>query len=74
MPYGIVRWFNRKTGAGFIRTDDGEDVIFLNGDIRDTDLSLLYKGARVRLDVLMCEYGGLTAINVKATELPNGNE
>jgi hypothetical protein len=28
----------------------------------------------VRLDVLMCEYGGLTAINVKATELPNGNE
>jgi hypothetical protein len=25
MPYGTVKWFNAKTGAGFIRTDDGEE-------------------------------------------------
>jgi len=69
MPYGTVRWFNKKTGAGFIRTDDGEDVIFLNGDIRDTDPTSIYKGSRVSLDVLKSRSGDLAAINVKSSEI-----
>jgi len=28
MSNGTVRWFNRTVGAGFIRTDDGENVMF----------------------------------------------
>jgi cold shock CspA family protein len=68
MPYGTVRWFNTKTGAGFIKTDEGEHVLFLNSAIRDSAPSAIFRGARVCLDVLKSKYG-LTAINVRATEL-----
>jgi cold shock CspA family protein len=73
MPYGTVRWFNAKTGSGFIRTDDGENVLFLNGAIKDSDPSSIHRGVRVYLDVLKNQYG-LMAINVNATELPKGHE
>jgi cold shock CspA family protein len=72
MPYGTVRWFNPKTGAGFIRTDDGENVLFLNGAIQDSDPCSIHRGARVCLDVLKSQYG-LTAINVRVTESPDGH-
>ena len=73
MPYGIVRWFNTKTEAGFIRTDDGENVLFLSGAIQESDPSSIRKGVRVCLDVLKSQYG-LTAVNVRATESPEGHE
>ena len=73
MPKGTVRWFNAKTGAGFIRTDDGENALFLNGDIQDSDPTSIHRGARVCLDVLKSQYG-LKAINVRATELLEGHE
>jgi cold shock CspA family protein len=68
MPYGTVKWFNTKTGAGYIRTDRGENVLVLNGNIRDSDRREIHKGARVSLDVLKDQYG-LLAINVRSTEL-----
>jgi CspA family cold shock protein len=73
MLYGTVRWFNPKTGAGFIRTDDGENVLFLNGAIQDSNLSSIYRGVRVSLEVLKSQYG-LKAINVRSAELPEGHE
>jgi cold shock CspA family protein len=73
MPYGTVKWFNTKTGAGYIRTDRGENVLFLNGAIRDSARGSIHKGARVCLDVLKGQYG-LTAINVIATELLDRHE
>jgi cold shock CspA family protein len=73
MPYGTVKWFNTKTGAGYIRTDKGEDVLFLNGAIHDSDPRSIHKGTRVCLDVLKSKYG-LTAINVRASELPESRE
>ena len=73
MPYGTVRWFNTKTGAGFIRTDNGENVLFLNGAIQDSDPCSIHSGARVCLDVLKSQYG-LTAINVRVTELLEGHD
>ena len=73
MSNGTVRWFNAMTGAGFIRTDDGENVLFLNGAIRDSDPSSIRKGTRVCLEVLKSQCG-LTAINVRASELPEGHE
>ncbi len=72
MTYGTVRWFNKKMGAGFIRTDDGESVSFLNHSIRNSDISSIRGGTRVCLEVLKSKCG-LTAINVKATELPSQN-
>jgi cold shock CspA family protein len=73
MPHGTVRWFNTKTGSGFIRTDEGENVLFINGDIRDSDPGSISRGARVSLDVLKSKYG-LTGINVRATEMTKGHE
>ncbi len=73
MPYGIVRWFNAKTGAGFIRTDDGENVLFLSGSLQDSDPSSICRGVRVRLDLLKSKYG-FTAINVRLAELPEERE
>jgi len=72
MHYGTVRWFNKKTGAGLIRTDDGEGVIFLNSDIQDSDPSSIDKGSRVTLDVQKSRSGVLAAINVRSTELSHG--
>jgi cold shock CspA family protein len=43
-------------------------VLFLNGVIRNSDRGSIHKGARVCLDVLKGQYG-LTAINVRSTEL-----
>jgi cold shock CspA family protein len=65
MSNGTVRWFNQTIGTGFIRTDDGENVLFLNGAIQDSDPSSIHRGVRVCLDVLKSKYG-LTAINVRA--------
>ena len=69
MPHGTVRWFNKKTGAGYIRTDNGEHVIFFNTDIRDPGPSSIYTGSRVSLDVLKTRSGDLAAFNVKSTEI-----
>jgi cold shock CspA family protein len=68
MPYGTVRWFNPKTGAGFIRTDDGENVLFLSSAIQDSEPSSIYRGVRVCLDILKSKYG-LAAINVRIAEM-----
>jgi CspA family cold shock protein len=65
MSNGTVRWFNQTIGAGFIRTDDGESVMFLHIAVKKSDPSLIREGARVSLDVVENKYG-LTAINVKA--------
>ena len=73
MPYGTVRWFNAKTGAGFIRTDDGENVLFLSGSLQHSEPRLIYRGVRVCLDLLKSKYG-FTAINVRLTELQEGHE
>jgi cold shock CspA family protein len=69
MSNGTVRWFNRTIGTGFIRTDDGQNVLFLHSAVNESDPSLIREGARVCLDVLESQYG-LRAINVRAAELP----
>jgi cold shock CspA family protein len=69
MSNGTVRWFNRTIGAGFIRTDDGENVMFLCSVIRGVDPSAIREGLRVDVDIL--ESGdGYLAKNIKAIELP----
>jgi cold shock CspA family protein len=69
MPYGTVKWFNKKTGAGFIRTDDGENVLFVSS-LESSDPRAIYNGARVSLDVLKSHYGGLMGINIRAANIP----
>ena len=63
MSNGTVMWFNRMIGAGFIRTDDGESVLFRHSAVKESDPSLIREGARVSVDVLETQYG-FTAIDV----------
>ncbi len=65
MSNGIVKWFNRTIGAGFIRTDDGENVLFLQSAIRESDPGLIREGSRVSVEVLET-HCGLTATRVRA--------
>ena len=67
MSSGTVRWFNRTIGAGFIRTDDGKNVMFLNNVIKDFDPQGMKEGLRVSLDLLESQ-DGFTAVSVKALE------
>ena len=67
MSSGTVRWFNRTIGAGFIRTDNGENVLFLHSAVRESDPGFIREGARVNVDFLESQ-NGLTAINVRAAE------
>ena len=69
MSNGTVRWFNRTIGAGFIRTDDGENVLFLHSAVKESDPSLIREGSRVSVDVLESQYG-FTATHVRAVKLP----
>jgi cold shock CspA family protein len=62
-----VRWFNRSIGAGFIRTDEGENVMFLNSAIRDFDTKAVREGLRVSLDILESQYG-FSAVNVRSVD------
>jgi cold shock CspA family protein len=64
---GTVRWFNRSIGAGFIRTDDGENVLFLNNSIRDLDSKNVREGLRVSLDLQESPYG-FSALHVRVIE------
>jgi len=65
MTNGTVRWFNRTIGAGFIRTDDGENVMFLHSAVKESDPSVIREGARVSVDILESQYG-FTATKVRA--------
>jgi CspA family cold shock protein len=69
MSSGTVRWFNGTIGAGFIRTDDGENVLFLRSAVRESDPGLIREGARVDVDFLESQ-NGLTAVKVRAAESP----
>ena len=69
MSSGTVMWFNRTIGAGFIRTDDGDSVLFRRSSVKESDPSMIREGARVRVDVMESQYGP-TAIHVRAFGLP----
>jgi cold shock CspA family protein len=70
MPKGKVKWFSQTIGAGFIRTEEGQDVFFNVSAIRSDDPKIIERGQCVSFDVLKKQNGiSLSAANVKASEL-----
>lgn len=65
---GIVKWYNREKGYGFISCDDGNDVFAHHSQIKekgpDKDLK---EGETVYFDVAENEKGPM-AINISKTE------
>jgi cold shock CspA family protein len=37
MPTGKIKWFNQNIGAGFIRSDEGENVFFRFNAVHGAD-------------------------------------
>jgi cold shock CspA family protein len=51
MPTGKIKWFNHHIGAGFIRSDEGENVFFRFNALQDSDPQAILKGQSVRFDI-----------------------
>ena len=51
MPMGKIKWFNQQIGAGFIRSDEGENVFFRLSAIRSEDPKTIQRGQCVSFDI-----------------------
>ena len=47
MPQGTVKWFNNKSGWGFIVKEDGEDIFVHYSAIKGDGFKSLDEGQRV---------------------------
>ena len=57
MSAGIVKWFNRKKGFGFIANDDGLDVFVHFSEITGSESPKLNEGDLVIFDMVQGEMG-----------------
>lgn len=51
MPEGIVKWFDKKKGYGFIAQQGGGDVFVHYSSINGSAFKTLFEGERVMFDV-----------------------
>ena len=51
MPTGKIKWFNHKIGAGFIRSDEGENVFFRFNALHDANPQTIRNGQCVLFDI-----------------------
>lgn len=66
MSAGVILWFNRSQGYGFIAMIDGTQVYFHEASIRDQGNIALASGSPVEFDVLRTSMG-LEATNVRSS-------
>jgi cold shock protein len=51
MPTGRIKWFNQRIGAGFIRSDEGENFFFRISAVRGDDPRWIQRGRCVTFDI-----------------------
>ncbi len=51
MPMGKIKWFNQQIGAGFIRSDEGENIFFRLSAIHSDDPKTIQRGQCVSFDI-----------------------
>ena len=56
---GRVKWFNEKNGFGYIKMDDGGDVLVLQTAIEKTGLKKLPFGQLVKFDLIQGPQGSV---------------
>lgn len=47
MPTGKIKWFNHQIGAGFIRSDEGENIFFRTGVFHGKETQAIREGQTV---------------------------
>ena len=51
MPAGKIKWFNHEIGAGFIRSEEGQNVFFRFNAVCGADPQAIRKGQYVRFSI-----------------------
>ncbi len=64
MKHGVVKWFNENKGYGFIRQDDGRNILVHYSDIEGEGFRTLSEGEYVEYD-LEEKIRGIQAVRVR---------
>lgn len=67
MKTGVIKFFNRKKGFGFIIVDDAEEQVYFHATGVGRDKRILKQGDRVTFEMIETEKGP-TAIEVQKAE------
>ena len=71
VPTGKIKWFSQHLGAGFIRSDEGENVFFNFSVIACNDPKPIQRGQRVIFDIAKnLQSISLTAAKVTLITMP----
>ncbi len=65
MATGIVKWWNKEKGFGFITSTSGEDVLVVSEDIQTEGFPSLEDGALVEFERTITNRGNPRAQNVR---------
>ena len=57
MPNGVVKWFDKRKGWGFITQESGEDIFVHYSQLLGEGFRTLVKGDQVTFDVGQTEKG-----------------
>ena len=69
MPTGKIKWVSQQMGAGFIRSDEGENVYFRFSAIQSSGPKAIRRGQRVSFDIAKyLKSISLTAASVKTLD------
>lgn len=70
--FGIVQWFSRAKGYGFIREEGGGDLFVHHSQILGAGFRALESGQRVRYEIGNGPDGAAQAIEVEPLDSPSG--
>ncbi len=70
MAKGIVKWCSQRIGAGFIKSEEGQDIFFRLSTISSEGPKILRQGQQVSFDLRKNRHSlSLSAANVRVFEL-----